>query len=890
MDDRMRQAVQTLFRRGRVNALLTISALAVAGAGSWEGPAAAQGAREIGEAALPDIIVTARKREETLQDVPLAVSAFTADRIEREGLRDVADVAFQTPGFSFRSAFGRDADRPVIRGMSNIQGAANAAFFIDGVFVTGSIASLNLDNLERVEVIRGPQAALFGRNTFSGAVNFVTRRPDNRLRAQAKGTVGEDGLYEATGFVSGPIVPDRLFAQVDGRYYEFGGQYPNVIDPDDRLGRQMSYSAGGTLVFRPVDGLEITGRLAYLRDEDGFYPIMRAGRVVGQALPVPRQIVDNGLLNCFLPQETGVFGPPPLFRPVISNRSRGYRCGPLETPQLFALNTAQFRAAGFPNGLEREEWRASLRGELDIDGWDLIAIGAFNNRERLVVTDQDYSDVRAPAPVLGAFETMDRGGAKDWSGEVKLLSPQDARIRGLLGAYYYKERSRGDAFSANLNIGFNRPFQVGDDPALIVRNPVFSNRVENWAVFGQVEVEPAAGLTLSAEGRYQEDRLSVAGESRVTVGGQTFVRGIAPSVTFTNFLPRFTVDWKADDDVMLYGVAAKGNKPGGFNTGVFNAVFSDEEVARLVSLGFDTFKEEEAWSYEVGAKTQLLGRRLILNLAAFYIDWTNQQLTQTVVVPRRDGALGQVSFTANVGKSEVKGIEVEAAARLAPWLGARLGYAYTDARIKDFVSEDQADFFITAEDIARLNQIAPLPAFVPPTSPLFPLYLAQLRQAAPARNAAVEDLLRQKGNAAGNRLPRVPEHQLSLSLDFDAEMTPEVRLFFTPALAFESKRFTQVDNFLYAPDSTLVNLRGGVAWRNLSVTAFLTNAFNDKTPVDILRYVDPQQTIFRPALRPGEASAFLGGQNVSSTSIRDFAVTAPRLRNFGVTVSVRFGG
>lgn len=886
----MTRTIDRTFDRvsSRLAALGLGVSLAALVAATVPAPASAQQLSDAGEAAIPDIIVTARKREETLQDVPLAVSAFTAERIEREGLRDIADVALQTPGFSFRSAFGRDADRPVIRGMSNIQGAANAAFFVDGIFVTGSIASLNLDNLERVEVIRGPQAALFGRNTFSGAVNFVTRRPDNRLRAQAKGTIGEDGLREVSGFVSTPLVQDRVFAQLDGRFYEFGGQYANAIDPDDTLGRQKSYSVGGTLVIRPADNFELTGRLGYLRDEDGFYAIMRAGRVVGQALPVPRQIVNNSLLNCFLPQETGVFGPAPLFRPVIANRSRGYRCGPLGTPEVFALNTAQFRAAGFPNGLEREEWRASLRAELDINDWEFVATGAFNNRERLAVTDQDYSDVRAPAPVLGAFETMDKGGAKDWSGEFKILSPRTNRLRGLAGVYYYKERSRGDAFSANLNLGINRPFQVGDDPSLIVRNPVFSSKTENWALFGQLEFELVDGLTVSAEGRYQEDTLSVAGESRATAAGQTFVRAITPEVTYTNFLPRFTIDWRATPDVLIYGVAAKGNKPGGFNTGVFNAIYSDEEVSRLVAQGFDTFREEEAWSYEIGAKTQWLDRRLTLNLAAFYIDWKNQQLTQTVVVPRRDGALGQVSFTTNVGKSEVKGVEVEAAARLAPWLGARLGYAYTDARIKDFVSEDQADFFITPADIARLNQIAPLPAFVPPTSPLYPQYLEQLRLAAPARTAAVDELLRQKGNSAGNRLPRVPEHQLNFSLDFDVEVGMDTRLFFSPSVAIESRRFTQVDNFLYAPDSTQVNLRGGVNWRNLSITAFLTNAFNDRTPVDILRYIDPQQNIFRPAIRPGEASAFLNGQNVASTSIRDFAVSAPRLRNFGVTVLYRF--
>ncbi len=849
-------------------------------------PAAAQQVSNGGEAAIPDIIVTARKREESLQEVPLAVSAFTADQIQQEGFRSIEDIALQSPGISFRSGFGRDADRPVIRGMSNIQGVANVGFFIDGIFVTGSVASLNLDNLERVEIVRGPQAALFGRNTFAGAVNFITRKPDNQLVAQAKGTIGEDGLREISGFVSTPLVQDRLFAQLDGKFYEFGGQYANAVDPDDTLGRQKSLSFGGTLVARPAEAFEVVGRVYYIKDEDGFYPIMRANRVLGQALPVPRQLVNNNVLNCALPQLTGLVNP--AQRPLAATRTRGYRCGSLGLPDQFALNSAQFRAAGFPNNLEREEWRASLRMSLDVNDWEFVAIGAYNDRKRLSATDQDYSDVRAPFPVIGAFETIDFGGSKDWSGEFKLLSPQESRLRGLAGVYVYDERSRGDAFTANLNLGFNRAFQVGDDPALIVRNPVFSSKVRNWAVFGQLAFDLTDALTVSAEARYQEDKLSIAGESRATVAGQQFVRAITPSTTFANFLPRFTVDWQANRDTLFYGVVAKGNKPGGFNTGVFNAVYDDTQVAQLVAQGLDTFDEEEAWTYEIGAKTQWLDRRLTVNLAAFYIDWKNQQLTQTVQIPRRDGALGSVSFTTNVGKSEVKGIEVESSARLTPWLSVRLGYAYTDARIKDFISDDQADLFITAEDLARLDQVAPLPLYQAPGSPGYAEYLAALAAAAPARTAAVNELLALRGNAAGNRLPRVPEHQLSAGASFDFPLGDDARGFFNTNLALESRRFTQVDNLLYAPDTLLVNLRGGVEWKGLSVTAFLTNAFNDRTPVDILRYIDPQQTLLRPALRPGEATAVVGGRNVSSTNLRDFAVTAPRLRNFGVTLLYRF--
>jgi outer membrane receptor protein involved in Fe transport len=145
-----------------------------------------------------EILVTARKREENLQDVPLSITAVTAETIEEQGLRSIVDIANITPGLSYRPGFGRNSDRPVIRGQSNIQGQPNVAFFIDGIFVTGSLTSFNLDNLERVEVIKGPQAALFGRATFAGAINYITRKPDNEFRGKASVTLVRTGYPTST--------------------------------------------------------------------------------------------------------------------------------------------------------------------------------------------------------------------------------------------------------------------------------------------------------------------------------------------------------------------------------------------------------------------------------------------------------------------------------------------------------------------------------------------------------------------------------------------------------------------------------------------------------------------------------------------------------------------
>lgn len=870
------------------------ASLAAIAVSAFSAPAFAQAAAP--EAEVNDdtaIIVTARKREENLQDVPLSVTAFTSARIEEAGLKSLGDLAQQTLGFSFREGFGRNADRPVIRGMANIQGNANAAFFVDGVFVTGSIASYQLDNLERVEIVKGPQSALYGRATFSGAINYVTRKPDNEFRGKVSGTVGSDQNREVSGYVSAPIIKDRLFVELDARAYNFGGQYVNVIDPVEKLGRQQSTSFGATVRFKPVDSLDIVGRVGWASDRDGHYPIARIGRVIGQTLPVAGALVLNpGGINCFLPELTGALS---NGRPVAATRVRGYRCGEIQVPTSFALNSAEYRAAGFPDGLSRDVFRSSLRADLDVNDWTFTMIGALNRRKQIAAIDQDYSDLRSLS-----FETIDGGGSRDKQFEFRIASPATSRIRGIAGVFYYDEKDNASVvdpatgqvvsgnFSSNLNVivpnpanpatNITRSFIVGDSAGLIIRNPVSRGAVKNKAIFGQIEFDLTDRITASVEGRYQEETVSSIGTSTSTVtiaGAPTvFSRAINESGVYRKFLPRATVDWQVTDDAMIYAVVAKGNKPGGINAGLLSAVYDDAEVARFRGLGITTFREESVISYELGAKTSWFDNRMTLNFAAFYLDWTNQQLTQTFSGIRRDGVPAQIAPTVNVGRSKVKGFEIEMNARISSELSLRLGYAMTDAKIKDFINDDQADLYITAADIAALNVTAPQPTGTFATNPNF---TAQFN----ARLAAANALIALRGQAAGQTLPRTPKHQLQGTINYSHAFSDDARGFMRADYAYESRRFTQIDNLGWAGGSHSLNLRVGVELQNkITVTAFMTNALNDRTAVDTLRSIDNAQTVVRTELRPSTVSA--------ATTIRDFPVTAPRLRNFGVTVGFKW--
>jgi len=864
---------QTLKLAQHATHVFVLTALAAAA-----GQAAAQASATTEPSVSDEVVtVTARKREETTQSIPLSVTAFTARAIEARGLSSIADIATQTPGFSFRSGFGRTFDRPVIRGMATIQGGANAAFFIDGVFVAGSISGYGLDNLERVEVIKGPQSAMFGRSSFAGAVNYITRAPGNELRGKVTVTAGGGGHKEASGFVSGPLFGDKLKFEVNARSYEFAGQYRNEIDPDRKLGEESSKSAGFGLFFTPLAGLELSYRGAQITDQDGSPAFALIGRTIGQTFPLPAGVLQTNGINCFAPALSGA-----LFngRPLATTRARGYWCGSVPVPTKFAVNSREYEAAGYKYAIDRKIERNTLKGSYTFAEWNLTAVYGDNSFVNRNYTDQDYSDLRT-----AGFETYGQSGSTDKSTNIRLSSPKAFPVRGQIGYYTYDEQDDPTNFGGDLRIipagsTVARAFVVGDNPSLLPRNLIAPGRAENKAVFGQLEWEITDDLRVSVEARQQTDTISTSGVSIVTTGGQTFTRSLNVSSAFKSVLPRYTVDYQVRDDILVYGVAAKGNKPGGVNTGAFNAIYTDAQVAEFQSLGLTTFKEEQIWSYELGTKTSWLNNRLILNAAVFQIDWTDQQLTQTLPVQsvgRRDGVLGTVSFNVNAGQSKINGLELNAVARPANWLELRLGYALQQTKIVSFVNDDQADLYITAADIAALNAAAPPPAATATQ--------AQRDAAVAARLAAANALIALRGNAAGNELPRTPKHQLQLGGTVFHTLPNGVKVNFRADYSWEAKRFIQVDNLGWSKPLSLLNLRAAADVGNFNIALWVKNALNNDSPADVLRSIDTQQTIGRPRTRVFGAGA---GALTETGNIRDFLVTLPQERRAGVTVSWAF--
>ena len=449
-----------------------------------------------------DIVVTARRREERLQDVPASITAFTGDQLRRQGLRDITDISLQTPGFAMQNA-SRQNEQPFIRGMavnSVFRQAQNASFFIDGIYVSGVGRTTSIDDLERVEVVLGPQAVYFGRSTFAGAINYVTRKPTlGQFAIDARANVGENGLYELTAGVNIPIT-DTLSMRAFGQFHSYDGEYRNRLD-GRRLGDEFTQGLSFSLRWQPTPSLDIIARVQATQFDDGH-----------SAVTIQNPVLNN---NC---------------RPNAAGVNQFY-CGRLRNPveSDVALNIDQlFNGRGFR---QEDQSRYSLLANWSFGDFTLSSITAYNTESQKLNSDGDATPTR---PQSGLLQSLFVSDFDDTYQELRLTSPQSWPVRFLVGGSYFRSRRTDNSLLF---------------PIISLSNP---RRIANDSVFGSIAWDFLPGFTITGEGRLQSDRIRV--ENTVLES------------KFDTFLPRVTIDFKPAPDKLFYATYAEGNKPGDFNT------------------------------------------------------------------------------------------------------------------------------------------------------------------------------------------------------------------------------------------------------------------------------------------------------------------------------------
>ena len=829
-----------------------------------------------------EIVVTARKREESLQDVPFSITALSADQLQRVGASDNEDIALLTPNFNTVRQIGRRLDRPTIRGQSAaaVGGEPNASYFIDGVAVAGSIATVTLGPIERVEILRGPQSAQFGRATFAGAINYVTRKPTDEFTGEVSAKVGEHETKRFSAWVSGPVVADTLRFFAAAGYSGYGGEWRNNLQANQApadifenraplvgsppqggdsspLGGTESKDAQLKLLLTPTDRSELTVKFGYTEGRDDHYP---------QLLQEP------GELNCFLPTD-GSNGTVDNTDEVWFTTSKGQFCGTFDPdavryvaenpfapinpgfdylgyfpggvvggvnalvdglpaqggPRQARLNLPDIRTGmALPDGslfpeaaqiaffgrvTQPEDWLATpervgtfrqqrrylIEYVQDSDFWTSTARFAYNEDDLEQGNDLDRTEQRY---LNGLFTNYAVDHREDYSFELRMDSPADERLRGSVGAYY---------FDSELESSTKRFVGIGGFAQF---EPPLQRDTENVALFSTLEYDISDTWTVSGEARWARDEKTIEAQFSCTdVGDPNFGRQARDEQTTNALTPRLTVRYQPDDDLMLYALAAKGNKPAEFNSAYFRVATGDGcETAAAIDAGVSQIKEEKAWTYETGVKKNWLDGRITTNLSVFFINWRNQSVFQVRPV---NGVLTQI--TGNAGKSEVFGLELETSYVMTDFLTGRFSYGLADGK---FVRYNDS---VIAETTGVGLMIDPL-----------------TNQPMRINGSLVFD--ESANNAKGNRLPSSPKHSFILALDYQRPTSVSVlgidnlEWFARTDFVFESDRYSSATNYIKFPNRKLLNMRIGIDQPTWTLTVYGANLLDDQTPTAIFGF------------------------------------------------------
>ncbi|MEM6912865.1 MAG: TonB-dependent receptor [Pseudomonadota bacterium] len=481
------------------------------------------------------IVVTGQFRDQALQEVPSAVNVFTAETIEDAGIRTTEDFVSLTPNLTFDDSFTYLNSFVVIRGVTQINNAdAPVAIIVDGVPQNNQKQfKMPLFDVEQVEVLKGPQGSLYGRNAIGGAINIVTKQPTNEFTGFVNGSVMNGTGYRAEAGVSGPIVEDKVLFRVSGSYYETDGLIENTFLNEDVDDVEFDYSLRGKLSILPTDTISIDLRASYNEFEAGSsYDA----------------VVDN------TPNTPTV----PLFRSGDTN-------------DVFAPTS------DFPGVTEGEITELSGKFEWETPFATTTYILGYTDLTESYRADLDFSNPTQPSGIFGGFN-LGQGQNLDvelLSHELRFVSPDDQAFRWIAGAYYLDtERDLLTRVFVDID---NDPGQFHDGIILVDRGEANDNTA--WALFGQAELDVTDRLNIQVGGRYDEDEREQVDPA---------VSGSDRTKTFSSFQPKVTASYDLADDILGYFTYSTGFRSGGFNApGVVLEEFDDETLTNY-ELGLKT--------------------------------------------------------------------------------------------------------------------------------------------------------------------------------------------------------------------------------------------------------------------------------------------------------------
>jgi len=653
----------------RTNATISlISAISLATTlGLTVTPAGEAQAQDLGNL-LEEIVVTARKREENLQDVPVSISVISGDLITEAGILDQYDLFELTPGISYEQAHDRQGARSSVRGVhTDAQNPirAKVTSFIDGIPVLGQTGSLQFGGVERIEVMRGPQSAAFGRSTFAGAINYVTKDPGDVFESRVFLSSSDLDRNVLGVSLSGPIT-DTLGFTFDASFDEFTGPDEWTTTEGIQLGAQSTDYITGKLVWAPTDRFDMELRVMSLETDDEpplqwFIPEAARDACINHTLDNGRPYVQ-GQWNC---------NPAPPAGGIPQNIHPEETLTPDTTEFFVAQSFSVLEPGSFVN---RERIQGEFNFSMD-NGGLLQILASYSEDELRRWFDADASDAIPTFPmgmIMGVNSMANPNNIEETYAEVRWVSPADQPVRWVAGASLFDYSFLTNIWTqlAGVQLGLEDEANNGNSFVPVAIN---ADESTNIGIYGNVTWDVTDRTTLSAELRFQEDEVTNA--SNIT--------DLSFTNTTSSVQPRFAINHTINDNWSAYGQLSAGTNPAGVSIDFLREIIGDSLAAARAS-GFITydentfleFEEEELTNFEVGLKGSALDNRLQLAAALYVMEWDKMIQPQGLnwAGPWNDGSWDpqgrefamsetQAMGFLNVGDGDLSGIELEASWR-----------------------------------------------------------------------------------------------------------------------------------------------------------------------------------------------------------------------------------
>jgi iron complex outermembrane receptor protein len=701
---------------------------------SYQAQAQQKIAEGVGNLSVEEIIVTARKTEESIQDIPFSIQAVNDQQIQERDMRGLDDIVRTTPGVTFESfSSGGASSNVVVRGLTNTFTTArvqNVSTFLNGIYLQRQgMINPGLLDMQRVEILKGPQSALFGRNAFAGAINYITSEPSDVFGGKVGVTIGDDMRRDYKGSITGTIVENLVygkFSYINSSYdghtkndHFAAGADPTGFNSQHDLGGWDNESFSTGLRFTPRKDLTIGLDWFHtdLAQESQPYYTLRGARAAAFGLTAENPNTTGELMvpGPYIGAETNCNPVSLTFNPAASvfysGTGNSIYCGKLPSSD-----------PGSPGRVLVDPRSSGTLAKTDVVSFD---IDWEINDDWLFTYQYGYTHHTARTNggadgYEGAWLFNSFGGpgsrahVTSWNGNpLADLNSQSHEIRfewsgndlvsGSFGVFYSNVKDEdwalflftepcdpGNPAGCNIQVNENTPYASSLVPSAVNGRQIYQNGKRTgysqyedniYSAFGTLAFTLADDWTLRLEGRYTEeqkrvdfiaDTFGLAYQESVTIAGTPITSTLnypSQSDRFYFFAPRAALEWQVTPDNLLFFTVAKGEKTGGFN--------NTPDPAQAV------YDPETNWTYELGSKNTFLDNSVVLNGSLYYVEWEDIQ--------------GAVSSTAggfttnpigNIGGGENMGLELDGLWNIATNWAVDGGFSVSDPKFDDAVFQD----------------------------------------------------------------------------------------------------------------------------------------------------------------------------------------------------------